>query len=391
MKTILFTLHELGYTAIDLGKHGENGVREIDFDLRDWIAEYPGASVALYISQPNTTVYLAATKLEEGILKWPILNTYTATPGFGSVEIVMSGKNGERLKSATANIFVSESMSEDEQGEAPEYMKPYADQVAENAAKVEKALEEIKSIDTQSGKMPTGGDPGQILAKKSDADYDTHWIDPPEGGPGGSDPDAVKSVTVNGTKHEPDEDGNVDLGTIRGGEGGAQYINELLPDPNEESVDEENVVLPVNADNSAKLGGQLPGYYARQEAVNQLSQQIGKKLSIKLLWQNGSPTSIFGGQDVTLDGYAEDFEKIWIALAGYTGDGAAMIYTVEVGRLVNIFSFRSVIGLRQVTISGNVASFSDGNISNTYGSDPATLNNKYCVPIYIYGIKGVYE
>lgn len=175
MKTILFTLHELGYTAIDLGKCGENNVRQIEIDLSEWMNEYPGASVALYISQPNTTVYLAATKLEEGILKWPILNTYTATPGFGSAEIVMSGKNGERLKSATANIFVSESMSEDEQGEAPEYMKPYADQVAENAAKVEKAVEEIKGIVVQSGNVPTGGTAGDVLVKQSNTYGDATW------------------------------------------------------------------------------------------------------------------------------------------------------------------------------------------------------------------------
>lgn len=258
MKTILFTLHELGYTAIDLGKCGENNVRQIEIDLSEWMNEYPGASVALYISQPNTTVYLAATKLEEGILKWPILNTYTAAPGFGSVEIVMSGKNGERLKSATANIFVSESMSEDEQGEAPEYMKPYVDQVAENAAKVEKALEEIKSIDTQSGKMPTGGEFGQILAKKSNADYDTHWINPPEGGPGGSDPDAVKSVTVNGTKHEPDEDGNVDLGMI-GGNGGSS----------------------VALDTTLTQSGKAADAKATGDAVSQLLQQITEGMPVK--------------------------------------------------------------------------------------------------------------
>lgn len=44
--------------------------------------------------------------------------------------------------------------------------------------------------------LPTGGTAGQILAKKTDADYDTHWIDAPEGG-GGSATDSVTMDQVN--------------------------------------------------------------------------------------------------------------------------------------------------------------------------------------------------
>lgn len=192
MKIYHYSLQELGVKAIDLGKRGENKVREIEFDLHDWIAEYPGASAALYVSQPNTTVYLATTNMVDGVLKWPIIDTYTAIPGFGDAEIVLSGADGERLKSVTASIFVSHSLSDGAPGEAPDYMRPYVDQVAENAAKVEEALEEIKNIGTQSGNMPDGGSPGQILAKKSAENYDAHWIDPPSGsGTGGGVADSV--------------------------------------------------------------------------------------------------------------------------------------------------------------------------------------------------------
>ena len=192
MKIYHYSLQELGVKTIDLGKRGENKVREIEFDLRDWIAEYPGASVALYVSQPNTTVYLATTNMVSGVLRWPIIDTYTAIPGFGDAEIVLSGADGERLKSVTASIFVSNSLSDGAPGEAPDYMKPYVDQVAENAAKAEEALEEIKNIGLQSGNMPTGGSTGQILAKKSAENYDAHWIDPPSGsGTGGGVADSV--------------------------------------------------------------------------------------------------------------------------------------------------------------------------------------------------------
>ena len=39
----------------------------------------------------------------------------------------------------------------------------------------------------------------------------------------------VSSVTVNGTKHEPDSAGNVNLGTIHGGDGGGANINDSEP------------------------------------------------------------------------------------------------------------------------------------------------------------------
>lgn len=33
--------------------------------------------------------------------------------------------------------------------------------------------------------IPAGGVAGQMLSKKTDEDYDTQWVDPPEGGGGG--------------------------------------------------------------------------------------------------------------------------------------------------------------------------------------------------------------
>lgn len=38
---------------------------------------------------------------------------------------------------------------------------------------------------TQVGSLPPGGTEGQVLSKASGEDYDSHWVDPPEGGSGG--------------------------------------------------------------------------------------------------------------------------------------------------------------------------------------------------------------
>lgn len=42
-----------------------------------------------------------------------------------------------------------------------------------------------------SGSVPAGGRAGQVLAKKSDEDYDTEWVDIPQGGGGGTTEGAV--------------------------------------------------------------------------------------------------------------------------------------------------------------------------------------------------------
>ena len=47
--------------------------------------------------------------------------------------------------------------------------------------------------------VPTGGTTGQVLAKASDADHDTHWVSAPTGGGGAVD-------SVNGQTGEVDLD-----------------------------------------------------------------------------------------------------------------------------------------------------------------------------------------
>lgn len=48
-----------------------------------------------------------------------------------------------------------------------------------------RAIDFAKRIRELSGVgVPAGGVAGQVLAKASSSDYDTHWIDPPAGGGG---------------------------------------------------------------------------------------------------------------------------------------------------------------------------------------------------------------
>ena len=44
--------------------------------------------------------------------------------------------------------------------------------------------------------IPAGGTAGQVLAKKTDADQDAHWIDPPQSGTGGGFVEMETSIPV---------------------------------------------------------------------------------------------------------------------------------------------------------------------------------------------------
>ena len=139
-----YSLRELGVKTLDLGKRGENKVTQIEIDVSEWMRQYPYAGVSMYISQPDTDVYLAAVETKNGILLWDVLDENTAVPGFGEAELVLTGRKGERLKSATAQIFVEDSFSEDTPGDAPEHMQTWLDKMAEHAATVTGGVEEAE-------------------------------------------------------------------------------------------------------------------------------------------------------------------------------------------------------------------------------------------------------
>ena len=62
-----------------------------------------------------------------------------------------------------------------------------ADQALESSM-TEYVDNQLEAVTGDIHSIPAGGTAGQVLAKKSATDYDTHWIDPPSG----SDPDAIK-------------------------------------------------------------------------------------------------------------------------------------------------------------------------------------------------------
>ena len=115
----------------------------------------------------------------------------------------------------------------------------------------------------------------------------------------------------------------------------------------------------------------------------ELLEEIAGKLEMELLWTNASPTSNFAAQNISLD------------LSGY--DEALVYFRVATDQY-GIISARGAIGDGAVTsfIWGDTGGYGHRwtDLTTTqvkfYGASyNKASNNKYCIPVAIYGIKGV--
>lgn len=109
-------------------------------------------------------------------------------------------------------------------------------------------------------------------------------------------------------------------------------------------------------------------------------------ITIDLLWQNTNPTSNFSARDIALD--LSDYDMVMIRSKSVASGGN--YYAVSYG-LIDGSDYVSIIGnayttsyfyKRRFRASSSVVSFGDG-YRNT------DSNASYCIPIAIYGIKGV--
>lgn len=115
-------------------------------------------------------------------------------------------------------------------------------------------------------------------------------------------------------------------------------------------------------------------------------------LSTKLLWQNASPTSTFQKQTKTLD--LSKYDAIEIEFGMMTSSlyrTSVKCSLLDSVILVGTYSFGGsgkIMGLNRVVVISNKTSvlFDDAWMT-TPSSD--TLNNNVCIPLAIYGIKGV--
>lgn len=117
-------------SIIPIGKQGEGDVTPIEFDVSDWVADYPGLPISISVTDPqdstNAIPFLAAgVTLSGNTLTWLVGRDATQHAGLGTV-VVRCANGGTDKRSARTQILID--VGHGAASDAPELM---ADWLAE--------------------------------------------------------------------------------------------------------------------------------------------------------------------------------------------------------------------------------------------------------------------
>lgn len=146
--------------------------------------------------------------------------------------------------------------------------------------------------------------------------------------------------------------------------------------------------LPVDgtAEDSSKLNGQEASYYATEEEVSQLKNEMGLKMD--LLWTNASPTSEFKNQTINLD--LSNYKFVYIELRYYAYSYnyyPLLLNKINYERIpfASIDDARVIYRTFNVTDNGIIVG--DALYIVNYGEQPTIMNNNIIIPYMIYGVR----
>lgn len=128
-----------------LGRCGDNNVKQIWINVRQWLQEVPSGQFQLMIYPPQGDVYPAPTVLEDGILKWTITDADTAIVGDGQAQLTMYGADGEVARQRTIGTRVLESKAGRESGEIPDHITPWVDTISTMSTQAKRAAAQAKA------------------------------------------------------------------------------------------------------------------------------------------------------------------------------------------------------------------------------------------------------
>lgn len=149
-----------GLAVLPIGRAGTDVVRCV-FPIDSWVQEFgaSGEFILLCKRPTGASAYPVPVSTDGHNLIWDVSQTDTAIWGRGEVELQYHF-NGHIAKSAVWRTETVKSIGD--AGDPPDAEQNWID----------KLYEHIDAVG-----VPAGGGSGQILAKKSAADRDTHWRD----------------------------------------------------------------------------------------------------------------------------------------------------------------------------------------------------------------------
>ena len=236
--------------------------------------------------------------------------------------------------------------------------------------------------------VPTGGTTGQVLAKASGTDYDTEWVN--QSGGGGT-VQSVNNVT-------PDQSGNI---TLTADDIGTDATNISIQDALDGYV---HVGTSAPTDPTTKIW--LDTDESGMSAVSSVNgatgtvvldaDDVGAMSEWELLWTNASPSSSFTAQTVSLD--LSNYDAVFvISNMMTTGENNIGVFVRKgLATETNIVMYGAIVAAsvmavqrRGVTATDTGVVFSDAKLKAATSTSAGSTENSRCIPLYIFGIKGV--
>lgn len=128
-----------------LGQHTETGVYRVEINMEQWMVAYPEIThYELFVTSPENKIYPAATDIAGNTLIWDVNASDTAIVGKGKYQIIgiKDGKAVKYSKEEVIEVFANmEGLTDSE--EAPDYAKPWVEEVAKEAQFVAEAVEQV--------------------------------------------------------------------------------------------------------------------------------------------------------------------------------------------------------------------------------------------------------
>ena len=191
MRTVSYRLSDLSRVIIPIGKVAENEATQVRIDSSEVFADYPTAVPSLSVLNPSGESYPVSVSADGVFVLWNVKDSDLTAEGDGEFQLSFT-VNTTVVKSSIGHTHVCRSIVAE--GEAPDPIQNWLDDAEQTLAKIDSAI-------------PEGGTTGQVLAKKSNTDFDTEWVDQTGGGGGGTsdytqltNKPQIAGVTLTGNK-----------------------------------------------------------------------------------------------------------------------------------------------------------------------------------------------
>ena len=291
MRTATLRLEDMKTTIINMGYVGENEHKQIRFDGKKMFQEYPNASVSLTVCPACGEAYPATIERDGDFVLWTITDSDLVAEGCGEIQLTFT-ESPHIAKSYICRTKVLRSLVPT--GDIPSGLDDFI-------TRADTLLEELEDA------IPEGGTTGQVLAKKSNDDFDTEWVDQTGGGGTGDYTDLtnkpqIGGVTLTGNKTLHD------LGAATEEAVGAKYTKPASGIPASDMADGVIPVLTDLIDDTAGDGDTDKVWSADKSAdtVQSVLSEISQK-------QDAPETEGTSGQVLGLDG---NLKPEWKTVSG---------------------------------------------------------------------------